>query len=180
MTDERECGSCTACCVWLGIEALNKPAGVPCNHLSKVRTVARRCSIYKDRPTPCQTYQCAWLQGAFAAHMRPDRAGMMVSLYKGETPVSEYGATIQVFDERRAGSLKEGALRDFVLHLLSVEICDIRIIHGTSKSMIWVCGEVIRQCTILPNDSNDVESLKFEAYDPPIGRIGLGENKELD
>lgn len=162
----RECGPCTACCTYLGIAELQKPANVPCKHLTKVRS-ERCCSIYTKRPRSCQTYACTWLQGAFAKHMRPDRAGLMVSIYRSEISGETYSATMVIIDARRAGSLREGAVHDFVEYLINMGLNDIRIIDYKTMNLIWLCKGLIRQGKLLNQEG--FEDLKFEAYDPPIG-----------
>jgi Fe-S-cluster containining protein len=60
------------------IEALRKPCGVPCQHLTNARTGC--CSIYKDRPTTCQEFVCVWLTNKdMPKKFRPDRCGIMLS-----------------------------------------------------------------------------------------------------
>lgn len=50
---EIKCTVCGACCVAPDISALNKPAGVPCDHL----LADNKCAIYEDRPLVCRQYQ---------------------------------------------------------------------------------------------------------------------------
>lgn len=67
----RSCGDCTLCCTLLAVDALSKPARVPCQHECKpsppVRTPTGErvkiggCGIYKDRPQACRDFTCAWL-----------------------------------------------------------------------------------------------------------------------
>jgi hypothetical protein len=47
------CAGCAACCVAPDISTLNKPAGVPCQHLNE----DLRCGIYEDRPEVCRNYR---------------------------------------------------------------------------------------------------------------------------
>jgi Fe-S-cluster containining protein len=47
------CGACAVCCVAPDISTLNKPAGIPCEHL----TPDLRCRIYENRPAVCRDYQ---------------------------------------------------------------------------------------------------------------------------
>lgn len=53
----RTCDSCALCCNLLKIEALDKPAGTWCRHCS----TQRRCDIYEQRPSPCVTFHCGYL-----------------------------------------------------------------------------------------------------------------------
>ena len=38
------------------------------------------CTIYKDRPSQCRNYECAWTQGLLPEWMRPDLVGALVSV----------------------------------------------------------------------------------------------------
>lgn len=73
---DRTCGSCTICCHALEVKALAKPAGVPCQH-----STGTACGIYRDRPSTCAKWHCLWRKiGALPDALRPDRAGVMLSL----------------------------------------------------------------------------------------------------
>lgn len=54
------CGACTMCCRVLHIEELKKPAGDWCNACN----IGKGCRIYEDRPEPCRTFECLYLQWA--------------------------------------------------------------------------------------------------------------------
>lgn len=75
--DERQCGTCTACCEgWLISAPLKMSPGKPCVHCT-----AQGCAIYPDRPeSPCRTFRCAWLANGdvIPESMRPDRCGAVV------------------------------------------------------------------------------------------------------
>ena len=53
----RECGECTLCCKLMGIDSLDKPAGVWCAHCRP----ARGCGIYEGRPQECRNFICGYL-----------------------------------------------------------------------------------------------------------------------
>src|SRR5262249_47734976 len=69
----RLCGSCTACCTWVGVVSLAKPAGCRCAHEG-----AGCCTIYPDRPDECRAYRCLWLDGWGDDADRPDRSGVLL------------------------------------------------------------------------------------------------------
>lgn len=73
---DRSCGPCTACCVFVAVEALNKPAGVKC---SKLRLFG--CSVYSCRPSDCSGYKCLWLAGYGPTHARPDLTGVIIDVH---------------------------------------------------------------------------------------------------
>ena len=62
----RECGSCKACCIWMDVHSLEKPAGTACKYLCSAG-----CDIYEDRPGDCREFQCAWLSGELPSNMQP-------------------------------------------------------------------------------------------------------------
>ena len=71
------CGECRACCVIPHMREgeLEKPSGVPCQHLCDIG-----CSIYQYRPKVCRTLNCGWLlsqsrNDRMPPELRPDRCG---------------------------------------------------------------------------------------------------------
>jgi len=75
---ERSCGSCSACCKVVRIEAedLQKPAGVWCPNCRP----GSGCAIYDRRPSVCRDYQCLWLDTRLLPEAyRPDRLKVMFS-----------------------------------------------------------------------------------------------------
>jgi hypothetical protein len=180
----RTCGTCKACCIYLGIEELGKLPATPCKHLTKVR-IENCCSIYSNRPIACRTYSCAWLSGLFADHMRPDRSGLLVSIYKREdldegisvepeNVGQTLAATIAIADKRRSGDLQSGALHDFIAELTNRGLQDIRIVDYTNRNVIHLFEGIIRLGKLHDPDPSNPEALSFETFDPPLGTFGLG------
>lgn len=52
-----QCVACGACCAAPDISTLNKPLGVPCQHLGPDQL----CGIYTERPAVCRGYQPDWI-----------------------------------------------------------------------------------------------------------------------
>jgi hypothetical protein len=78
MSDYRPCGDCTACCDgWLIGEAHGKSFG---HGKSCPFLLNKICTIYKDRPSTCQKYQCAWSQHLLPEWMKPNKCGVLVSV----------------------------------------------------------------------------------------------------
>ena len=82
MTMGRPCGPCTLCCTAMPVPELDKPAGVPCTHLSVNRGSSeyQGCSIYgqPERPQRCSDFDCGWWQGLGREYERPDSVGVAV------------------------------------------------------------------------------------------------------
>jgi hypothetical protein len=71
----RTCGSCMMCCKVPHIEEFDKPPGVWCRHA----IAGRGCAIYADRPSPCRSFYCLWMQDArLGPEWKPDRAKFVV------------------------------------------------------------------------------------------------------
>lgn len=81
----RTCGTCTACCTSLRIDArpgystrldtgedISKPAGERCRFLT-----ALGCGIYEVRPLVCRRFKCDWLsyRGEFRDNESPSAVG---------------------------------------------------------------------------------------------------------
>ncbi len=76
----RSCGDCTACCVWLRIDELDKPPGVPCRNLAP----GGGCGIHPDRPEVCRRFFCHWMTDPeLGDDWRPDRAGFLIAADRG-------------------------------------------------------------------------------------------------
>jgi hypothetical protein len=87
----RECGSCTACCVFLTIDSpeITKQSGAICRH----RTEAG-CGIYETRPRPCQEFFCGWRRNAnIPEDWRPDRSGIFITFGTEGVPPQFGGAS---------------------------------------------------------------------------------------
>ena len=183
---DRQCGTCTACCTWLGIDApgLHKRAGVRCKHLSTNRR-ERCCNIYNKRPFGCVKFRCGWLQGVFDGDLRPDRSGILVSFYMredlGDSVVSpevnaiyegmehQLTVTVTVIDEDKAkGFARNDPLRRIIFELTNNGVNDIRIVnHKTRKVLHFLAGKIY-EGDLLQADS--VEGLAFQTYNPPVGK----------
>lgn len=83
-----ECGSCSACCKLLAIDAetathepLVKAQNQWCPHARK----GCGCSIYDQRPDVCRDFACVWLTSSeHAPELRPDKIhGMLASTTDG-------------------------------------------------------------------------------------------------
>ena len=77
LVTNRECGECTACCVELLIDDkdFKKPAEQSCVNLME----AGGCKIYKQRPSVCQEWYCAWrFMSQLDESWRPDISGIML------------------------------------------------------------------------------------------------------
>jgi len=73
----RECGSCTACCTELLVDApdFRKLAGVRCANLCG----DRGCAIRETRPRVCSDFECGWrLLAGLGEEWRPDRCGIVL------------------------------------------------------------------------------------------------------
>ena len=69
----RECGTCTACCYGLVVEAIDKPAFQCCRHT----VTDGGCGNYAKRPSACRNFRCLWLEGHLSEEDRPDRLGVI-------------------------------------------------------------------------------------------------------
>ncbi len=93
---KRECGNCTACCVYFPVHVMASPAYEPCKRLKACREVKKdkegmplmkpfnyqlptehNCTDYDGRPEICSGYACAWLKGFGEDGDRPDRCGII-------------------------------------------------------------------------------------------------------
>ena len=188
LNSKRPCGECYACCVGLGVLELKKWPMQACFKLDGQEPCAR-CTIYDSRPTACQTYNCGWRSGFGGQDARPDKSGLLVTIYPRERlgddssipnmPV--IAATIIIMDPGKAGTLVVGNLRAMVEQLLNEGIEDVRVVRYETQSVLHFLKGVVRQGKLLPSDreAGMYEALKFATYDPPIGRWEFREKGTL-
>ena len=162
----RECGSCYACCVWLGIEELGKYTGQVCKHLSGGADPSKRCSIYPTRPTACSGYECMWRSGWGVDNLRPSECGILITPYQSESKPGHAAITVHVFDQAKAEATI--SITDLIAQLFAMPlVSEIRLVNIQHKKALFFSEGKIYRCKILPPDG--YESLIFATEDPPIG-----------
>jgi hypothetical protein len=60
------------------IKVLDKPPLTPCQNLVDPLKDCKNCTIYEDRPEPCQTYACLWIAGHGNEEDRPDLCDVLI------------------------------------------------------------------------------------------------------
>lgn len=76
----RECGSCTLCCRVIGVNVLNKPANIWCEHCDP----RSGCQIYEGRPDECRDFMCVWLTDERLGNWaRPDKVHVVLTKTHG-------------------------------------------------------------------------------------------------
>lgn len=105
------CRTCTYCCTLPRIEALDKPAYMPCRHIE-----GGGCSIYgrPERPAACAAYSCAYLTARLSGGPERNRIPhpLDCGAYFHRDPVER---VIFVFvDPARPQLWKASALADFL------------------------------------------------------------------
>lgn len=182
---KRRCGSCHACCVWLGIDAkmgqstvaLRKFPGQTCKKLDAGLGSETKCSVYSSRPVACQTYLCGWRNGFLDAEGgRPDESGILISHYKSEVEGIDLSATITITDPTKCGSLTGGPLLQAIDEHTKLGFLDIRIVNFESRAVIHLFLGKIYHGELTTNAGP--EELSFVTFNPPIGTWELKEKKD--
>jgi Fe-S-cluster containining protein len=157
----RQCGSCYACCQWLGVEELRKHTGTSCHHLSGTDDGAKRCSIYAKRPSACAAYKCMWLEGYAPNELKPELSGILLTTYASDT--NKMGAvTAMVFDHAKAEPYIDALIKE----ILGLGL-ELRLVNYKTKRVLFFTNGNIYDAKLLPTRS--YESLDFEANSKPIG-----------
>lgn len=167
--ENRECGNCYACCVYLGIEELKKYSGQTCKHLSGGADPCKRCSIYESRPVACSGYHCMWRAGWGPDEMRPYDSGILITVYPSERDPEKASATVQVFDKAKA----QKHINQLIGELVVMPIMDqVRLIFLAEKRAIMFWEGGIYRCKLLPADG--YEALRFATdLNAPMGRYRI-------
>lgn len=175
----RKCDSCYVCCVALGITELKKHMNQTCKNLTGTNGPNNRCGIYQSRPHACSRYNCSWIEGLGDDEARPDKSGVLCTLYPSKFPGIDTSATLLVHDPLKAGPWQgPGKLFDLLKQLMEIG-CDkdVRIISPKQKQTIHFHNGTIRQGKLFPQE--EYEDLIFQSYDPPIGHYEI-QQKDKD
>ena len=115
----RECGECTACCVFLFIDDqdLKKPADQACSHMIE----KGGCKIYSERPSVCQSWYCAWrLMEQLGDEWRPDRVGILLRPAENGLMFQPIREPKEVLTSERALELIGGAIEQGIPLFMSI------------------------------------------------------------
>lgn len=107
----RTCGECTACCVALAVQELDKPRYRPCLNLDD-----RGCGNYVHRPGSCRDYQCLWLQGFLDENDRPDKLGVIFTVTSDPTRPEE--GNLPMLVECVKGTLDQPRVRTAIVQFI--------------------------------------------------------------
>lgn len=164
----RECGSCYACCVHLGIKELKKYTGQTCKHLNGASGPTKRCSIYQTRPGVCSQFKCFWLIGWGPDYLRPSECGILISAYNSDK-LDKIDVTVTIFDEDKA----KPYVKDVIAELAMLPAVDeMRVIYTFRKKALLFRDGDIYECRLLPQYS--CESITFEAeMSKPVGTYAV-------
>lgn len=170
-TENRTCGSCTACCTYLGVEELHKYSGQKCRHLLGPASGSKRCSIYKQRPAACSGYYCIWLAGWGPDNLRPKDSGILLTGYPSERGgPSQVSITANVFNLAKA----RPHISQLLGELMSLPSLDeLRLIYLESRKATMFRDGFVYDCELLAPDPGDYEALQFMAHEPPVGRYAV-------
>lgn len=78
---ENYCGDCTLCCKLMSVVEIQKPRASWCPHVAGDK---HGCTIYADRPAPCEHWACGWWRSQRSANplppqLRPDRCHVVIN-----------------------------------------------------------------------------------------------------
>jgi hypothetical protein len=96
--NQRNCGTCTACCKTHPVQEIDKPAGAWCPHCN----IGRGCRIYDDRPPSCRDFTCQWLKGTGEDDDRPDKSKLVIDFIQNP----DVGDVVALFEVMPGGLSK--------------------------------------------------------------------------
>ena len=167
--ESRSCGSCYACCVYLGISELKKHPGTTCTYLDGALGPNTRCSIYSSRPNACSNYKCAYLNGFGSLSDRPDKTGILITSYLDlnlpETSLSTFLTTLVILDPIKSQypNLNDPSPINSAIKLITqFSSGDIRIVNYFRKEVILFSKGEILKAKLLSQEKGNFETLTFK------------------
>lgn len=137
----RTCGTCSACCVVLGIAELGKPMHQRCPH----QAATAGCGIYETRPKECRAFECGWLTGLLRESDRPDRLGVILAGADKQTNLlaRDLGMAPVLALEWRPGALDEEPVRDALRRLAREHV--LVLLRGVEELGILAPKDAVRR-----------------------------------
>jgi hypothetical protein len=171
---EKECGTCFACCIWLGVQTLQKWPGQTCKHLDGADPT-KRCSIYSNRPPECARYRCMWLNSDLPQEFKPENSGIIITPYPGDN--GSVFCVLSVFDKKAGDWAKQGSLLHDLIRILlephTPPITAVRVVFRWTKKMIIFRDGVILSGELIKEKGAGVENLSYAEIEQPIGRCEI-------
>ena len=121
----RKCGNCRECCTVLGHSM--SPWRTKCEH-----ECLKGCAIYKNRPSECVEFACAWLMGHLPRKDRRDLSGIIMT-----SEDTAFGETL-VLHETRANAHRRGrgaVLVELVARESGTQPAILKMHDGTSRML---------------------------------------------
>lgn len=137
------CGSCTACCIVLGVKELNKDNYVRCQHLCH-----SGCSIYENRPKSCRDFECLWLMGLFgdSEELRPDKTGLLFHVFEN-TVFTEPDGQLLCCYEVWPGAFQDNIAKILLGHLAEKQL--ILLLRSNTRHFIGPPAECAKAYEIV-------------------------------
>jgi hypothetical protein len=157
---ERTCGACTACCYALGVDAIDKPEFEDCKHLLQADSACggcdSGCAVYADRPEPCKTYKCLWLDGLIPdEEERPDKLGVVFTPSASKV-LGPYVQVTEVID----GAVERDDVRRLI-EVLGEHVAVLHIRAEGTRVLVAAPEEVFKRVVeILRAQSQDFKIVK--------------------
>jgi len=87
-TSDRSCGECNICCTVFSVPEVEQRQGHLCSRWSR----GVGCTIYRNRPVACRSFNCSWLMyKSIPNELRPDKCGVVIREFGAEgVPVIEF------------------------------------------------------------------------------------------
>ena len=165
---DRKCGSCTACCTWLGITELKKKTAEKCKHLRSPAHIHKRCGIYSSRPSACSAYECLWKAGWGEDAWQPHKSGILITAYPVDDDPETMTITMNVFDMVKSKPYVTVISSQLIMLPM---VTELRIINIKDKKALLYKNGKIYSCRILPGEG--IEDLLFAAEDKPVGSYDI-------
>jgi hypothetical protein len=149
----RSCGSCKLCCTLLPVDLPEgkKPANVKCRHLC-----SKGCSIYENRPTPCEYWSCRWLFDEATADLhRPDKCGYVIdSMLDTILADGEPVEVVQVWvDPARRDAHRDPRLRAYLMWIAETYRMPAIIRWSSSEGIVLIAPPLSKENEWLEIDS---------------------------
>jgi hypothetical protein len=170
---DKICGTCTVCCLALGIKESGKAAGVMCQHCT-----GTGCGIYETRYEVCRGFLCGWrMISQLDDAWRPDRSGILLLIVEAKDVPEEHqpsGNGMQFVILGGEKAILRAGFADYVSTLVSRNVA----VYLSADSPKTLINKYLRDL-VVAKDKLSISKMLVHIYRQHVELRGMNDKKPL-